>query len=171
MPLYNTTMRTDGEDARRRAIMQREAHRHLSLPGGEINRMDFRATLARVTCPTLILAGAEDPIAPAHLSREQLTHINEMAANLLILEACGHGEFRDRAVGFRRHPVICGGIVRSSVCGCRSPGIVNSSAAKELFPPEAHVVGRIHTHVAYNQGVLLRTIWSLLPSDLAKAER
>jgi proline iminopeptidase len=95
MPLYNTTVKADGADARSRAVMRREVYRHFSLPGGEIRRMDFRAELKKILCPTLILAGAEDPITPPHLSRELLTCIKEGLATLQVYDNCGHGAFRD----------------------------------------------------------------------------
>lgn len=95
MPLYNTTVRTDGADARSRAVMRREVYRHFSLPGCEIRRMDFRRELQKILCPTLIIAGAEDPITPPSLSQEILTCINEGLGALQVYDDCGHGAFRD----------------------------------------------------------------------------
>ena len=74
MPLYNTTVRAGGEDARARAITRREVYRHFSLPGCEIQRMDFRPTLNKILCPTLVLAGTEDPITPPHLAGDVRRH-------------------------------------------------------------------------------------------------
>lgn len=96
MPLYNTTGRAGGEDARQRAVMRREVFRHFSLPGREIRRMDFRPVLNKILCPTLILAGAEDPITPPHLAQAMLTSIKADRATLEIFEGCGHGAFRDK---------------------------------------------------------------------------
>ena len=96
MPLYNTTVRADGDDARARAITRHEVYRHFSLPGREIRRMDFRAALAQILCPTLILAGAEDPITPPHLAREILTSIKDGIGELRVYGGCGHGAFRDQ---------------------------------------------------------------------------
>jgi proline iminopeptidase len=95
MPLYNTTVRAGGDDARARAIMRRDVYRHFSLPGREITTMDFRSRLNKILCPTLILAGAEDPITPPHLAQELLTCIKEGLATLRVYESCGHGAFRD----------------------------------------------------------------------------
>lgn len=96
MPLYNTTVRADGADSRARAIMRREVYRHFSLPDREIRRMDFRAALKVIAVPTLILAGAEDPITPPHLARDMLTCIKEGVARLRVYDRCGHGAFRDQ---------------------------------------------------------------------------
>jgi proline-specific peptidase len=96
MPLYNTQVRAGGADARARVVMRREVYRHFSLPGGEMRRMDFRDALAKVVCPTLIVAGECDPITPPHLSRELLTSIKAAPAMLRIYDDCGHGAFRDQ---------------------------------------------------------------------------
>lgn len=96
MPLYNTQVRAGGADARARVVMRREVYRHFSLPGGEMRRMDFRGALAKVVCPTLIVAGERDPITPPHLSRELLTSIKAAPAMLRIYDDCGHGAFRDQ---------------------------------------------------------------------------
>jgi proline-specific peptidase len=98
MPLYNTTARAGGDDARARAITRREVYRHFSLPGCEIRRMDFRAALNKILCPTLVLAGAEDPITPPRLAEEILTYIKPSLATLRIFGNCGHGAFRDDPV-------------------------------------------------------------------------
>lgn len=103
MPLYNTKPRAGGEDARARAIMRREVYRHFSLPGGEMRRMDYRKELARVTCPAMVLAGAEDPITPPHLATEIASSLPP-GARLEIFDSCGHGAFRDD--GSRVFPVI-----------------------------------------------------------------
>jgi proline iminopeptidase len=96
MPLYNTTERAGGENARQRAVMRREVFRHFSLPGCEMRSMDFRPVLNKILCPTLILAGAEDPITPPHLAQEILTSIKAGRATLRVFDDCGHGAFRDR---------------------------------------------------------------------------
>jgi len=95
MPLYNTTLRPGGEDARMRATMRREVYRHFSLPGREIHRMDFREQLSRVKCPVLVLAGSEDPIAPPHLAREITNAIDQSLVTFELFENAGHGAFRD----------------------------------------------------------------------------
>ncbi|MCE9521170.1 MAG: alpha/beta hydrolase [Alphaproteobacteria bacterium] len=96
MPLYNTTVREGAAEARQRAIMRREVYRHFSLEDGEIRQMDFREALGKLVCPVLVLAGAEDPITPPHLSREILTCIKAGVASLQVYDGCGHGAFRDK---------------------------------------------------------------------------
>lgn len=96
MPLYNTTVPVDGENARARATMRQEVYRHFSLPGCEIHTMDFRTTLHCIDCPVLVLGGAEDPITPPHLSQEILSALRPGIGTLQIFEDCGHGAFRDK---------------------------------------------------------------------------
>lgn len=95
MPLYNTKPRAGGADAQARAIMRREVYRHFSLPGREIRRMDFRESLKRVACPTLVLGGSEDPITPPFLAREIVQSVSDKLVTLRIYDGCGHGAFRD----------------------------------------------------------------------------
>jgi len=103
MPLYNTTPRAGGDEARARAVMRRDVYRHFSLPGGELLSMDFRPTLKNVRCPAMVLAGSEDPITPPHLATEIVSSLPP-GARLEIFDDCGHGAFRDH--GERVFPVI-----------------------------------------------------------------
>jgi proline iminopeptidase len=98
IPLYNTTKRWGGEDARTRTIFRLEVYRHFSLPGRELLATDFRAPLARVTCPVLVVGGMEDPITPPHLAREIARSIREDLVTLALFENAGHGAFRDDPV-------------------------------------------------------------------------
>jgi proline-specific peptidase len=102
MPLYNTTVRAGGDDARARAITRREVYRHFSLPEREIRQMDFRRVLNKILCPTLVLAGAQDPITPPHLAEEILTCLNAGLGTLRVFKDCGHGAFRDDSLSVLR---------------------------------------------------------------------
>jgi pimeloyl-ACP methyl ester carboxylesterase len=104
MPLYNQGSRPDDANARQRAIMRFEVYRHFSLPGGEIRTMDFRAALAKVSCPVLVMGGEDDPITPPHLAREIVASLPPGRAELRLFDNCGHGAFRDDPA--RALPVI-----------------------------------------------------------------
>ena len=95
MPLYNTTVREGGDDARSRAIPRFEVFHHFSTPGRELRTMDFRSDLSKVACPTLVLGGMEDPITPPHLLRELAAAIAPDKVTLRLFERAGHGPFRD----------------------------------------------------------------------------
>ena len=113
MPFYNTKPRPGGAEAQARAVMRREVYRHFSLPGCEIHRMDFRAALKRVACPTLVLAGAQDPITPPHLAEEIVQAVDDKLATLRIYDRCGHGAFRDE-------PALVLGDIRAFIAGLRA---------------------------------------------------
>ncbi|HZL00816.1 MAG TPA: alpha/beta hydrolase [Caulobacteraceae bacterium] len=93
MPLYNPRPPEESAAARRRAIQRLEVMFHFIH--GEQRSMDFRADLAKVRCPTLILAGARDPITPVSCSREILAAIPSGLADLQVFENAGHGVHRD----------------------------------------------------------------------------
>lgn len=95
MPLYNTTVRKGGDDARARATMRPEVYRHFSLPGAELRTMDFRDALSRVVCPTLVMGGVEDPITPPHVVEEIASAIDPKRVTCRLFERTGHGPFRD----------------------------------------------------------------------------
>ena len=57
--------------------------------------MDFRADLARVRCPVLILSGDRDPIAPPEFSDTIAKCLPPGLARLERFENCGHGVFGD----------------------------------------------------------------------------
>ncbi|HEX4746806.1 MAG TPA: alpha/beta hydrolase [Gaiellaceae bacterium] len=60
----------------------------------EINRYDWFPLLARIACPTLILAGELDPITPVAGHEEMAEAI--AGAELRVFESAGHAPFRDR---------------------------------------------------------------------------
>ena len=51
-----------------RAIMRTEVALHFNGPRNEHGRFDFRADLAKLSCPVLLMAGAHDPIVPMPLA-------------------------------------------------------------------------------------------------------
>ncbi|NNE73970.1 MAG: alpha/beta hydrolase [Acidimicrobiales bacterium] len=57
--------------------------------------MDFRADLARVQCPTLVMAGTEDPITPVACHHDILAALPDHIGTLEVFDGCGHGVFRD----------------------------------------------------------------------------
>lgn len=53
-----------------------------------MGRANSRPTLASITCPTLVLVGAEDTLTPPDLAKEIATGIK--GAHLRAIEKCGH---------------------------------------------------------------------------------
>lgn len=53
-----------------------------------LGRVDSRADLAYIRCPTLVLCGADDVLTPPELAREMAEGIR--GAELVLVPACGH---------------------------------------------------------------------------------
>ncbi|HEX4741283.1 MAG TPA: alpha/beta hydrolase [Caulobacteraceae bacterium] len=92
MPLYNPSGAL-GEEAQARAIVRPEVMFHFIR--GEQRTMDLRPGLKRVECPTLITAGALDPITPVACSEDILAALPPGVGELLVFDEAGHGVHRD----------------------------------------------------------------------------
>ena len=93
-PLYTVRPRSD-RDAITRAILKHEVGLHFNGPQQEQGRMDFRADLARVQCPVLILAGDRDPIAPMAFSETIAASLPQHLVRFERFANCGHGVHLD----------------------------------------------------------------------------
>ena len=93
MPLYNPKPDPGGDEMRARAIMRTEVMFHFIM--GEQRGMDRLAGLSAITCPTLILAGDQDPITPTACSQAIHDAMRPGLARLEIFETAGHGVHRD----------------------------------------------------------------------------
>jgi pimeloyl-ACP methyl ester carboxylesterase len=93
-PLYNTRAVND-PDARERTIINHEVGLAFNGPNNEQGRMDFRADLARVQCPVLVLAGDTDPIVPIALTETMAACLPQHFVRFERFENCGHGVHRD----------------------------------------------------------------------------
>ncbi|MEO0936974.1 MAG: alpha/beta hydrolase [Pseudomonadota bacterium] len=91
LPLYNPS--TEARAALRgNAIQKPEVTIHFFA--NEMLGMDLRPGLAAVKCPTLVLAGAQDPVTPTICAKEIAAAIPHAA--LHVFESCGHGVHRDQ---------------------------------------------------------------------------
>jgi pimeloyl-ACP methyl ester carboxylesterase len=54
-----------------------------------MHRVDGRADLARVECPTLVLCGADDTLTTVEIHQEMADAIGDNA-DLVVIEHCGH---------------------------------------------------------------------------------
>ena len=93
MPLYNPTQDPALEQARSRAIMRLEVM--FDFITGEQGAMNMVADLAKVTCPTLVLAGGLDPITPVVCAEEIHRALPAGLATLEVFDGAGHGVHRD----------------------------------------------------------------------------
>ena len=53
-----------------------------------IGQPDSRATLAGITCPTVVICGRQDQVTPLELSEEMAAIVP--SATLVVIEDCGH---------------------------------------------------------------------------------
>jgi pimeloyl-ACP methyl ester carboxylesterase len=92
LPLYNPNPNPDPQQLGR-AIMRTEVMFHFIV--GEQRAMDLRGDLARIACPTLVLAGGADPITPLTCSQAIFAALPPGLGELEVFDAAGHGVHRD----------------------------------------------------------------------------
>jgi proline-specific peptidase len=93
-PLYSRT--AQDPEANSRTEWNFDVMFHFS--GGEDQSFDLLPELAKIRCPTLILAGEDDPITPVDDAVDIAAAIAEPWARLERFPGCGHGVFRDDPV-------------------------------------------------------------------------
>jgi len=93
-PYYRRRPPAD-KDAEKRSIVNHEASLRFAGPSNEQGHMDFRADLARVRCPVLILAGDRDPITPIAFSEEIVASLPSHLVRFERFVDCGHGVLGD----------------------------------------------------------------------------
>lgn len=91
-PLYYTRPAAD-PDAAARAVIHDAVNLHFA--SDEFARLDFRAALARVACPTLVMAGDSDPITPMAFSETIAACLPPALVQFERFADCGHGIVRD----------------------------------------------------------------------------
>jgi proline iminopeptidase len=89
LPLY--TVSEMEPDWLSRAIRRDDVAIHFNGPNNEQGRMDYRAGLARLTCPVLVMAGEQDPITPMAFSEEIVTGLTRADVTFERFEDAGHG--------------------------------------------------------------------------------
>lgn len=98
LPLY--AAKTGSEDVRAMVLNKEDVMRHFLSPQGYFQQMDLRESLASIACPTLVLAGREDPVIPWELSEELAESIahsgNAAPVEFVCMDNCGHGVWRDQ---------------------------------------------------------------------------
>ena len=92
-PLYRA--RPDVNPSVNRSIMKSEIPLMFNGPNNEQGRMDFRKDLARVKCPTLVMAGGLDPVMPMSFSETIAASLPAHLVRFERFEDCGHVPFLD----------------------------------------------------------------------------
>ncbi len=90
LPLYSA--RPDRADTSwlTRAITRNQTGVHFNGPANEQGRMDFRAALATVDCPVLVMGGEEDPIMPIAFSETIAASLPSGLVRFERFPRCGH---------------------------------------------------------------------------------
>ena len=79
-----------------RILWKNETALWFNGPHNEHGRMDFRADLGKIECPTLILVGENDPITPHEFSDEIAAGLRPDLRTYLKFPDCGHGVVGDK---------------------------------------------------------------------------
>lgn len=95
LPLY-TVSNAMTPDRLSRVVWRNETALWFNGPGNEHGRMDFRADLAKIEAPALIMVGEEDPITPPAFSDELAAGLGPDRTRYLRFDRCGHGVVEDR---------------------------------------------------------------------------
>ena len=94
LPLYNRTPRD--ADAAGRAVFRAELFGAFHQTSSGIwHRFDLTQDLARIRCPTLVLAGDADPATPIEDSEEIVAAIDPRWVRFERFADCGHGVWHD----------------------------------------------------------------------------
>jgi len=99
MPLYNR-VRRDPAATREWGIATPDVLTHFYSLGGEGHRFDFRARLKDIPCPTLVLAGTDDPICPIEDAEDIVANLRPDVCTYRVFPQCGHGISWDDPDGF-----------------------------------------------------------------------
>lgn len=92
-PLYNPTPR--GEEETARSTFNPPMLAHFFRSDGEGHRFDFRPLLATLTQPTLVLAGARDPVTTIADAEDLVAALPAEHVHFERFPECGHGVSRD----------------------------------------------------------------------------
>ena len=92
-PLYNPSPSDPNMVAR--SVMNPDMLTHFFRPDGEGHRFNFLPDLGTVRCPTLVLAGALDPVTPAADSADLAAALPANLVRHELFEGCGHSVDQD----------------------------------------------------------------------------
>ena len=109
LPLYSNPNAPAAGNFRDRAIERPEVALHFFAD--EMARMDMRAEIGNISCPTLVVGGTIDPVTPPICSQAIADSIGNNA-RLKLFEGCGHGPHRDDPEGAEK--VMRGFLVTNS---------------------------------------------------------
>ena len=95
MPFYGRHW-SGAPDWMSRIVWRDETALWFNGPRNEHGRMDFRAALAGIRCPVLVMVGEDDPITPPAFSDAIVDGIDQAPVTYRRFPDCGHGVVGDR---------------------------------------------------------------------------
>ena len=101
LPYYG--VKPSDPDVWARIIKKDPVALHFNGPRNEMGRFDFRDALARVRCPTLVLAGALDPIMPHVFSDVIAASLTQATVTYRVLDNAAHLPQHDQTEAFFDH--------------------------------------------------------------------
>ena len=108
MPLYNPTPQPK---AFRNSAFRSDLALKFHGMGGIWQRLDHLEEMRRITCPTLVLAGAQDPVTPIEDSEDMVRHLDPSIVTYVPFDNAGHGVWHDdpvRAFAVMRNFITAG---------------------------------------------------------------
>ena len=93
LPLYNPT--PGDANAAARSTFNPAMLAHFYGQDGEGHRFDFRPRLTNISCPTLVLAGALDPVSTMADAEDMVASLPAQHVRFERFAECGHGVHRD----------------------------------------------------------------------------
>jgi len=93
LPLY--TRAGKNVQAWQRQMLNQDVREWFYRPGGEGRRFDLLPALARISCKTLVLGGALDPMIPIECQRDIASAIHPNLVQFHEFPQCGHGVVAD----------------------------------------------------------------------------
>lgn len=100
LPLYNR--RPQDPDVMARALTTANFDLTMQFFRGEWHTFDFRSALGALRCPTLVLAGSDDPITPPSESEDIVAAMAPDLVRLEVFAGCGHPVYQDDHEKFLR---------------------------------------------------------------------
>jgi len=91
-PLYNPTPQPRAFGS---SIFRPDLARQFHAMDGIWHRIDHLEDLGRITCPTLVLAGALDPVTPIEDSEDMVRHLDPSMTTYVPFDNAGHGVWHD----------------------------------------------------------------------------
>jgi proline iminopeptidase len=93
MPVY--TRKPRHPDAARRAISRPEVLHWFTRPGGESHTFNMLPELGRISCPTLVLGGEDDPMHPIECQADIAAALPPQLTQFERFANCGHAVIPD----------------------------------------------------------------------------